>query len=397
MMAPDTEQKKISVKEFEEIEELSGKLDFQAVDNKLMHSVLENDQNIIDNAKIIKESYNQSLFSFTPDLLFEKLVKNYKLAKQIFGERLLRQLTGYDPSFIENNVRIPEFQRDLKKKIEERIEQLKEEGFLDKKGTITEKGLEIAALSLYIEELDKLDSYGMLGEKIKEKAAHYGAPFDIRDYRKGDRYKDIALKRTVKTAVRRKHTSLAVTDLKMFSRHAKGKHSIIYGLDASGSMKGAKISTCKKAGIALAFKALQEKDEVGLLVFDQKIQTAISPCTNFGILLKEITKIRPGKETDIGHAILECIPLFPLHTETKHLLLLTDGHSTVGVDPYQAALDAVEKAAAAGITVSLIGIQLEKNAKEFTEKLVALGNGRFYLVENLEELDRIVLMEYYKT
>ena len=395
MRAPDTQQKKTTVKDLEEIEELSGKLDFQAVDNKLMHSVLENDQSIIDNAKIIKESYNQSPFSFTPDLLFEQLVKNYKLAKQIMGERLLRQLTGYDPSYIENNVRIPEFQRDLKKKIEEKIQQLKDEGFLDKKGNITEKGLEVAALSLYIEELDSLDSYGMLGEKIKEKAAHYGAPYDIRDYRKGDRYKDIALKRTIKTALRRKHTALTVTDLKIFSRHAKGKHSIIYGLDSSGSMKGTKIATCKKAGIALAFKALQEKDDVGLLVFDHKIQAAVAPCTDFGLLLKEITKIRPGKETDIAHAILESIPLFPLHTQTKHLLLLTDGHSTVGADPSSAALSAVEKATAAGITVSLIGIQLEKTAKEFAEKFVAVGKGRFYLVENLEDLDRIVLMEYY--
>ena len=37
---------------------------------------------------------------------------------------------------------------------------------------------------------------------------------------------------------------------------------IIYGLDASGSMKGNKLKAAKKAGIALAFKAIEEKNTV---------------------------------------------------------------------------------------------------------------------------------------
>ena len=32
-------------------------------------------------------------------------------------------------------------------------------------------------------------------------------------------------------------------------------------------MKGPKIGACKRAGIALAYKAIEEKDKVGLIVF----------------------------------------------------------------------------------------------------------------------------------
>lgn len=391
----DTKQQKTVVNKFEEIEEYMGKLHFQHLEDKLMHSVLENQESIIEDAKIIKNSINHSLFSFTPDILFEQLVKNYSTAKQLYGEKLLRQLTGYDNKYIEKNIRIPEFQRELKKKLYEKIKGLQDLGLLTKQGEITEKGIELAALVLYLEEIDLLGAQGLLGEKPSEQMSHYGSPFDIRAYHKGDRYKDIALRRSVKTAVRRKHTKLIPEDIKIFTRHAKGKISIIYGLDASGSMKGYKIETCKKAGVALAFKALQEKDEVGIIVFGQEVQTAVAPCSDFGLLLMEITKIRPSKETDIAACILHSIDLFPRHDALKHLLLLTDAMPTVGAEPFKATFNAVEKAIATGVTVSLIGIQLDAEAKKFAEKLTELGKGRLYIVEDLEELDKIVLFDYY--
>jgi Mg-chelatase subunit ChlD len=88
--------------------------------------------------------------------------------------------------------------------------------------------------------------------------------------------------------------------------------------------------------------------------------------------------------------------LFPSHDDaTKYLLLLTDAMPTIGDDPSKATLDAVEKAVAADITVSLIGIQLDKKAEDFAQKIVDLGKGRLYIVKNLEEMDRIVLLDYY--
>ena len=44
--------------EREDIEELSGKLSFQKVEKKLMHSVLENDKETIDKGKLIRATIN---------------------------------------------------------------------------------------------------------------------------------------------------------------------------------------------------------------------------------------------------------------------------------------------------------------------------------------------------
>ena len=87
MVLPDiTEEsveKNVEIKKFSEIEELSGKLKISDEAKKLMRSVMENDENVIDDGKLIKESYNQGISSFTPSLVFEKLVKNFSLAKQL--------------------------------------------------------------------------------------------------------------------------------------------------------------------------------------------------------------------------------------------------------------------------------------------------------------------------
>jgi len=144
------------VQEKEEIEELTGKLSSQQVENKLMHSVLENDKETIEKGKLISDSINQGLNSFTPDLIYQQLVKNYSMAKHIFGPSLLKLATGYNPDYIKKNINIPEFQRELRFRIEKNIEKLKEENLLEKDNEISEKGIELASLVMYFEELDKL-------------------------------------------------------------------------------------------------------------------------------------------------------------------------------------------------------------------------------------------------
>src|SRR3989339_820802 len=115
-------EEEIELKEQSSAEELTGKLSKQDEENKLMNSVMENDEQTIDDGKTIKEALNQGIGSFTPDLMFEQLVKNFSIAKQIYGPSLIRQLTGYDENYLSRNIKIPEFQKELKRKIGDKIE-----------------------------------------------------------------------------------------------------------------------------------------------------------------------------------------------------------------------------------------------------------------------------------
>lgn len=388
----DAEQQ---IHEKEEIEELTGKLSTQEVENKLMHSVLENDKETIEKGKLISDSINQGLSSFTPDLIYQQLVKNYSMAEHIFGPSLLKLATGYNPDYIKKNINIPEFQKELRFRIQENIERLKEDGLLGKNNEITDKGIELASLVMYFEELDKLVPKGILGEKTHKKASIYGAKEDVRTYKKSDRYKDIAIKKSVNLAIRRGHKKLEEKDLKVYERQSRGQSYIIYALDASGSMKGAKIDACKRAGIALAYKAIDEKDKVGLIVFGSEIKTIVEPTQDFSYLLKSIAAAMASRETDIVATLRKAIELFPNDNITKHLILITDALPTVGEEPEKDTLKEVSIARNKGITISLIGINLNEKGKKLAEKIVELGNGKLYVVKDVENVDSIVLEDYY--
>ena len=58
-------------------------------------------------------------------------------------------------------------------------------------------------------------------------------------------------------------------------------------------------------------------------------------------------------------------------------------------------LEEVSNARSQGITISLIGINLDKKGKELAEKIVELGEGRLYVIRSLDEVDQIVLEDYY--
>ncbi len=390
-VAPDV---KLNKEKLEKIEELSGKLDRNNSDeNKLMHSVIESDQETIDDGKLIAESINQSMGSFTPDLMFKNMVKDYKLAQKLYGETIVRELTGYPSDYIEKNINIPEFKKELKKRIEERIHLLQEKGLVDKDFIVTDKAIKLSSLVLYAEELTNLVPKGW-GEKKEKKKSLYGDKKDYVNFKK-TRYRDIAIKQSVKTAIRRGHTALEKDDIRIFERQKKGKINIIYAIDSSGSMKGDKLKTCKKAGIALAFKAITEKNKVGLIVFGSDIKAAVPPTENFNDLIEELTKIRAAMETDIAKTIEKALEMFPPGNATKHLVILTDAIPTKGDEPERATMEAVSKARNAKITISLVGIKLDEKGEELAKKIAEVGAGKLYVVKDLEKLDKIILEDYY--
>jgi len=377
----------------EKAEELSGKLAKQKEENKLMHSVLESDKETIEEGKLLTESINQNLSSFVPDLIFKNLVNDYKLAKQLYGDIIIRKLTGYDSGFVEKNIRIPEFREELKKNIDENIKELKKKELINKEGELTDQGLKLSSLVLYTEKLDKLRIKG-LGEKKEKKKDIYGDKKDYAPYKK-TRYRDIAVRQSVKTAIRRQHKQLLKEDLRIFEREKKGGISIIYALDASGSMKGEKLGVGKRAGVALAYKAINEKNKVGLIVFGEEVKKVVPPTLDFDDILRSITSIRARAETDIAKTIQRAIEVFGTSNETKHLILLTDVLPTKGKKPEEETLRAVSVARDQEITISVVGINLDKHGEKLAKRIIEISNGRLYTVKNLEVLDTVILEDYY--
>ncbi|MFH1649961.1 MAG: VWA domain-containing protein [Candidatus Woesearchaeota archaeon] len=361
-------------------------------DEGLPNTIIPHDEKQVKEGALIQEAINQGVGSFQPDLAFENLTKNYKNAKRLYGETIIRELTGYSPDYVEKNINIPEFKRHLKQQIKENADKLKDEGVINKDYVVTDKGLKLATISLLTEELDQLSRKG-IGEPIKHLQNPYGDKKDYEQYSKG-RYRDVALKQSVKTAARRMHSELQPEDLKKFTREAKGHHTIIYAMDCSGSMRGEKLKTSKKAGVALAYKAIEDRNKVGLIVFHSDVKSIIEPCRDFSRILNELSKARAGMETDLVKVMRASVTLFG-NDKSKHLVLLTDALPTKGTEPENDTIKAASMARNAGITISLVGIQLDKKGEELAKRIVEVGEGRLYLVKDLMGVDSVVLEDYY--
>jgi Mg-chelatase subunit ChlD len=381
----------------EKAEELQGKLKKDNRDDKLLHSKIPIEKDKIDKGKVLTDAINNNISSFSPDASFENLVNNYHTTKKMLGETMIRELTGYDPNYIDKNINIPEFKRELKDRIRKTIEELKQDGLLNKDGNITEQGYEFASLSLLSEELDRLEGKGLLGENKSKETSIIGDIKEYRPYRNSDTYKQLSIRQTIRKAIRRGKTQITKNEFVSSDKESKGNLEIIYVIDNSGSMKGKKIGMAKKAGVALTYKAINNKDKVGLVVFGSKLSKEIRPTNDFYTLLKEINKINTRGETDISLGIETAMKLFSSQTKTKHVILLTDAVQTLGKKPEQEVLKQVSEAHNQNVTISVIGISLNKQGEALAKKIVDTSQGNLFKATQLENLDQIILEDYYRT
>ncbi len=389
----DSDAKEAQVEEFSPSEQMDGSPGRDADKEGLMNTVLEGDSENIDLGNMVLDSTSNGASFFTPELMMEKLVKDYRSAEQIIGPSLIRRLSGFDPSYVEKNVNIPEFRRELEKQIRENVKDLKDKGMLTKDGAWSDDALELASVVLAVQELDHLSASGILGRRVHKKQAVSGMREDVKPFQK-DPYRSLSIQQSVKTALRRGHSKIAKEDLRAFDKQARGGASIVYAIDASGSMKGAKIAQAKRAGVALAYKAIQNGDKVGLVVFEKTVQGSVSPTRDFSLLLTALTRLRPGSETDLAESIRASAELFSGRADTQHIILLTDALPTVGAEPDTHVLDQVAMVSGSGVSVSVIGIGLDKQGEDLARKIVELGNGRLSIVSDVKDLDVIILEEY---
>ena len=68
---------------------------------------------------------------------------------------------------------------------------------------------------------------------------------------------------------------------------------------------------------------------------------------------------------------------------------------TIGKEPEKQTLEEASIARNKGITISLIGINLDEKGRKLAEKIVALGEGKLYVVKDVENVDKVVLEDYY--
>ena len=359
-------------------------------EQKIM-STVDSGETDQDKGKLAEEMINNSIGSFTPDMMFQNIVNNYRNAEKLYGQTIIRELTDFEPGYIEKNINIPEFKRELKKNIAANMKDLQSQGVLSSEFVLTDEGIDLAAIELCNSELEKLKIKGFGARKTKEFDV-YGEKDDYSNFSAESKYRDVSVAQTIKNAARRKHSQIKTQDIKIYQRKKTGKIDIVYCLDSSGSMKGNKLAMTKRAGVALAYKTILDHNRVGLLVFNSEIRKVVALTQDFNQFLYELVRIRAKNQTNISKVIESASELLDKSRNTKHIVILSDAMPNVG--EVEKVYESVAIAASKKITISFIGVDLNDKGEKVAEKITELGNGRLYKVRKLENIDSIILEDY---
>jgi len=163
--------------------------------------------------------------------------------------------------------------------------------------------------------------------------------------------------------------------------------ALVLVIDRSGSMSGEKLELAKE-GVAQAFLALQDEDQVGLIAFDTDATWIVDLQRKPPIdqVLGSIGSVSIGGGTDLRPGLDQATTaLEKVDAKIKHILLLTDGQADSNYE------DVVERIKAQGITLSTVGVG---DGYDANLRLIAPETGgRFYEALNFNDVPRIFFDE----
>ncbi len=165
--------------------------------------------------------------------------------------------------------------------------------------------------------------------------------------------------------------------------------AMVLVIDKSGSMGGEKMELAKDAAKGAA-ELLGPKDQLGVVAFDGDSYwvSELHSAADRGYIIDRISTIEASGGTNIYPALSDAYDaLVGATAKLKHVILLTDGHSTPG-DFEGIANDMV----AARITLSSVAVGAEAD-QQLLEQLAETGGGRFYLCDDPNSVPQIFAKE----
>ncbi len=163
-----------------------------------------------------------------------------------------------------------------------------------------------------------------------------------------------------------------------------------YNGPGAGAAGIAKIELAKDAAY-LAATQLSNTDQVGVVTFDTQAQwqVPLAAMGNPANLVSPIGRIAPGGGTNIYSGFAPAVEaLKNAKAANKHIILLTDGQDSEGINYDQVIADANK----AGITVSTVGLGEDVN-ESLLKTIATRNNGRYYFVNDPANLPKIFARE----
>ena len=160
-------------------------------------------------------------------------------------------------------------------------------------------------------------------------------------------------------------------------------------IDKSGSMSEHRNLDVAKEAAKASVSALKPQDRVLVVGFDDApyIVVPMTRAVNRSSINSKISRMQPNGGTNIRDALeMTYLEMAMVSAKTKHVILLTDGHSSyTGIDAL------VREMAKARITVSTIA--LADADTTLLSRIASLGKGRAYIARDNSSVPRIFVEE----
>lgn len=165
-------------------------------------------------------------------------------------------------------------------------------------------------------------------------------------------------------------------------------------IDKSGSMgpPGQALTPMELAKDAAkaAVELLGPKDSIGVIAFDGSptMVAEIRSTDNKGMIIDQISSIEASGGTAIYPALVDAYnALLPVSARLKHIILLTDGHSSGG--DFQSLAGDIS---AARMTLSTVALG-SGAAQDLLEELADIGGGRYYFCDDPQTVPQVFAKE----
>jgi uncharacterized membrane protein len=160
-------------------------------------------------------------------------------------------------------------------------------------------------------------------------------------------------------------------------------------VDKSGSMGGVKIELAKDAAKS-AVELLGPRDQIGVIAFDGDSYwvSEVHSAADKGYVNDRISTIQASGGTNIYPAMCDAYEALSSTTaKLKHVILLTDGHSSPG--DFEGI---TSQMTASRMTVSTVAVGNGAD-QALLENLAQIGNGRYYFCEDPQSVPQIFAKE----
>lgn len=347
-----------------------------------------------DEAEMLSEMTNRDIGYLNPNHLSRIILADVYSAEKSFGRKVIEMMTGANVRQLQRMQGNFRFRSKLVAAINEKMKRLTREGLMDEDG-LTKKGVELIALNAFFEEIETIGEL-KFGEHEGKKRGGDGDIVEIRPYHKGDGYKAIDVRATMRVVAKRGHERIIREDLRSSERTRSISVDFSYVLDSSGSMKGTKMDAVKKAALALAYMGMQEGDRVSVVSFNKDAKLLVPLSNDIMQIARSIMPIKPGRGTDLAKALREARFSLQESKKDKHIIIISDAIPTEGIKPVEAALEEASITASEGVTISIIGIDLDPDGKKIAQQIAGIGDGTFYHIDDPNEIHGVILEEHAK-